>query len=200
MMKKLIGILFFVLIIGAAAGYAFSQTSLFGVTTNSSSDASLVQDRIVKIAELASLEYEYSHVIVSETDKNISLPGVSDIKFAEAIRLIEYDGYIKAGSKASEIETSYDESTKQLVVRVPKTEILENVADTENMEIRDIKDELFSDYPSQKIVEDINLEKEKLEKEKVEQGFLEEADKNTEEILTALLETPVYEEVIIEFY
>lgn len=199
-MKKLVGILFFVLIIGAAAGYAFSQTSLFGVTTNSSSDASLVQDQIVKIAELASLEYEYSNVIVSETDKNISLPGVSDIKFAEAIRLIEYDGYIKAGSKASEIETSYDEGTKQLVVRVPKAEILENVADTENMEIRDIKDELFSDYPSQKIVEDINLEKEKLEKEKVEQGFLEEADKNTEEILTALLKTPAYNEVIIEFY
>ncbi|ALS75595.1 hypothetical protein AUC31_10490 [Planococcus rifietoensis] len=199
-MKKLVGILFFVLIVGAAAGYAFSQTSLFGVTTNSSSDASLVKDQIVKIAELASLEYEYSNVIVSETDKNISLPGISDIKFAEAIRLIEYDGYIKAGSKASEIETSYDESTKQLVVRVPKAEILENVADTENMEIRDIKDELFSDYPSQKIVEDINLEKEKLEKEKVEQGFLEEADKNTEEILTALLETPAYNEVIIEFY
>lgn len=199
-MKKLVVILFIVLIIGAAAGYAFSQTSLFGVTTNSSSDSSLVQDQIVKIAELASLEYEYSNVIVSETDKNISLPGVSDIKFAEAIRLIEYDGYIKAGSKASEIETSYDESTKQLVVRVPKAEILENVADTENMEIRDIKDELFSDYPSQKIVEDINLEKEKLEKEKIEQGFLEEADKNTEEILTALLETPAYNEVIIEFY
>ncbi|MEZ0481308.1 DUF4230 domain-containing protein [Planococcus sp. SSTMD024] len=199
-MKKLVVILFFILIIGAVAGYAFSQTNLFGVTTNSSSDASLVQDQIVKIAELASLEYEYSNVIVSETDKNISLPGVSDIKFAEAIRLIEYDGYIKAGSKASEIETSYDDSTKQLVVRVPKAEILENVADTENMEIRDIKDELFSDYPSQKIVEDINLEKEKLEKEKIEQGFLEEADNNTEEILSALLETPAYNEVIIEFY
>ncbi|MBU9674219.1 DUF4230 domain-containing protein [Planococcus sp. CP5-4] len=199
-MKKLVVILFFVLIIGAAAGYAFSQTNLFGVATNSSSDASLVKDQIVKIAELASLEYEYSNVIVSETGKNISLPGVSDIKFAEAIRLIEYDGYIKAGSKASEIETSYDESTKQLVVRVPKAEILENVADTENMEIRDIKDELFSDYPSQKIIEDINTEKEKLEKEKIEQGFLEEADNNTEEILTALLETPAYEEVIIEFY
>lgn len=198
-MKKLVGILFFVLIIGVA-GYAFSQTNLFGVTTDSSSDASLVQDQIVKIAELASLEYEYSNVIVSETGKNISLPGVSDIKFAEAIRLIEYDGYIKAGSKASEIETSYDESTKQLVVRVPKAEILENVADTENMEIRDIKDELFSDYPSQKIIEDINTEKEKLEKEKIEQGFLEEADNNTAEILMALLETPAYEEVIIEFY
>ncbi|MGX7594257.1 DUF4230 domain-containing protein [Planococcus plakortidis] len=199
-MKKLVVILFFVLVIGAAAGYAFSQTNLFGVTTDSSSDASLVQDQIVKIAELASLEYEYSNVIVSETGKNISLPGVSDIKFAEAIRLIEYDGYIKAGSKASEIETSYNDSTKRLVVRVPKAEILENVADTQNMEIRDIKDELFSDYPSQKIIEDINIEKEKLEKEKVEQGFLEEADKNTEEILTALLETPAYNEVIIEFY
>lgn len=199
-MKKLVVVLFFVLIVGAAAGYAFSQKSLFGVTTNSSSDASLVKDQIVKIAELASLEYEYSNVIVSETDKNISLPGVSDIKFAEAIRLIEYDGYIKAGSKASEIETSYNESTKRLVVRVPKAEILENVADTDNMKIRDIKDEFFSDYPSQKFVEDINLEKEKLEKEKIEQGFLEEADKSTEEILTALLQTPAYEEVIIEFY
>jgi hypothetical protein len=199
-MKKLVGILFFVLIIGAAAGYAFSQTNLFGVTTNSSSDASLVQDRIVKIAELASLEYEYSNVIISETDKNISLPGVSDIKFAEAIRLIEYDGYIKAGSKASEIETSYNENTKELVVRVPKAVILENVADMENMEIRDVKDELFSDYPSQKFVEDINAESKKLEKEKIEQGFLEEADKNTEKILTALLETPAYNEVIIEFY
>ncbi|WP_271853143.1 DUF4230 domain-containing protein [Planococcus maritimus] len=199
-MKKFAAGVLVALILIAGALFAFAQMDLFKVTNNSSFDASLVQERIVKIAELASLEYEYSNVIISETDKNISLPGMSDIKFAEAIRLIKYDGYIKAGSKASEIETSYNENTKELVVRVPKAVILENVADIENMEIRDVKDDLFSDYPSQKFVEDINAESEKREKEKIEQGFLEEADKNTEEILTALLKTPAYEEVIIEFY
>ncbi|ANU15683.1 hypothetical protein BBI11_00625 [Planococcus maritimus] len=199
-MKKFAAGVLVALILIAGALFAFAQMDLFKVTNNSSSDASLVKDQIVKIAELASLEYEYSNVIISETDKNISLPGMSDIKFAEAIRLIKYDGYIKAGSKASEIETSYNENTKELVVRVPKAVILENVADIENMEIRDVKDDLFSDYPSQKFVEDINAESEKREKEKIEQGFLEEADKNTEEILTALLKTPAYEEVIIEFY
>ncbi|OED33849.1 hypothetical protein BHE17_15890 [Planococcus maritimus] len=199
-MKKFAAVVLMALILIAGALFAFAQMDLFKVTTNSSFDASLVQERIVKIAELASLEYEYSNVIISETDKNISLPGMSDIKFAEAIRLIKYDGYIKAGSKASEIETSYNENTKELVVRVPRAVILENVADIENMEIRDVKDDLFSDYPSQKFVEDINAESEKREKEKIEQGFLEEADKNTEEILTALLKTPAYEEVIIEFY
>ncbi|MBT2583355.1 DUF4230 domain-containing protein [Planococcus sp. ISL-109] len=196
-MKKLVGTLVFVLIIGAIGVFAFSQIKPFGITTNSSAETSLVQDRIVELSEWTTLKYEYSKAIVSRTDKNIPL---TDINFAEAIKLIEYSGYLKAGSDLSKLEVSYDEVSEQLSVRVPKAQILDNVVETEKTTIEDVKGNIFSDSPTQKVFDDINADKATLEEEKISQGFLEEADKRTEELLTPLLSSMGHDDVIIEFY
>ncbi|WP_341962880.1 DUF4230 domain-containing protein [Planococcus maritimus] len=196
-MKKFAAVVLVALILIAGALFAFAQMDLFKVTTNSSSETALVQDRIVELSEWTTLKYEYSHAIVSRTDKSIPF---TDINFAEAIKLIEYSGYLKAGSDLSQMEMDYDDESEKMSVRIPKAQILDNVVETEKTTVEDIKGNIFSDYPTQKVFDEVNENKKQLEEEKIEQGFLEEADKRTEELLTAFLNTQGYTEVSIEFY
>ncbi|HSI66719.1 MAG TPA: DUF4230 domain-containing protein [Planococcus sp. (in: firmicutes)] len=196
-MKKLAGILVFVLIIGALGVFAFTQIKPFGITTNTSSETSLIEERIVELSEWTTLKYEYSKVIVSRTNRSIPM---TDINFAEAIRLIEYSGYLNAGSDLSNLEVSYNEVSEQVSMRVPKAQILDNVVETETAKVQDIKGNIFSDYPTQTIFDEINADKETLEEEKISQGFLDEADKRTEELLTALLSSMGHNDITIAFY
>ena len=198
-MKKLVGILFLVLVIGAAAGFAFSQINPFNVNTNSSSETGLIQERIVELSEWTTLKYEYRYAFVSRTGENKNIP-FTDINFVEAIKLIEYSGYLKAGSDLAGLEVTNDDGSEKISLRVPKARILDNVVETEKTAVTDVKGNIFSDYPTQKVFDEVNENKKQLEEEKIEQGFLEEADKRTEELLTAFLNTQGYTEVSIEFY
>lgn len=193
MKKLLVGVIILMLLI-VIAGLVVKP---FGVTSSQSSNTSLIQERVVELSELATLKYEYSKAMVNRDSKNIPL---TDIRFAETIKLIEYTGYMKAGSDLSKVDVAYDEVSNQVTVRLPKAKILDNVVETENMKIEDVKGNIFSDPPTQQIIEDINVEKKKFEEEKISQGFLTEADKRTEEVLKSFLSLDEENEIIIEFY
>lgn len=199
-MKRMIGRVSFVLLtlilIGVIA-IVVIKPSVF--STNQQADVSLVKDRLVELTELTTLKYEYSNVIVSRNTTSVSLIGLKDVKLAEAIKLIEYSGYLKAGTDLSNMEVSYNDTTEQLNVTVPHSTILDNVANTDDAVVTDIKGTLFSDYPSQLIFDEINKEKAKMEKTKIDQGLLTEADERIEEFLTEFLKNSGYETVAIEF-
>lgn len=197
-MQKLVLKMFTVLLmIGVLVicGILFFKPSI--ISTSKSSDTALVKEQLVELSEWTTLKYEYSKVIISRSSKNVPL---IDLKLAEAIKLIEYDGYLKAGTDLSKLQLSYNETTKQLLVRVPNSKILDNVADTDTAKVTDVKGDLFSDYQSQQIFDDINKEKNKIEKTKIEQGFLQEADTRIQKLLTSFLKTNGYSKVTIEFY
>ena len=199
-MKRMIGRVSFVLltlILIGVISIVVIKPSVF--STNQQADVSLVKDRLVELTELTTLKYEYSNVIVSRNTTSVSLIGLKDVKLAEAIKLIEYSGYLKAGTDFSNMEVSYNDTTEQLNVTVPHSTILDNVANTDDAKVTDVKGTLFSDYPSQLIFDEINKEKEKMEKVKIEQGLLTEADKRIEEFLTEFLKNSGYETVAIEF-
>ena len=197
MKKLLVGVLVSVLLIGIIGLVLVIQFKPFGITSSQSSDTSLIEERVVELSELATLEYKYSKVMINRDEKNIPL---TDIRFAETIKLVEYTGYLKAGSDLSQAEAVYNEESNQVTVRVPKAKVLDNVVETENMKIEDVKGSIFSDPPTQQIIDDINAEKKEFEEEKVGQGFLTEADKRTEEVLKSFLSFDEETEVIIEFY
>jgi len=190
------------LVIGMAGYFIFTETDLISNRTNRSSETALVQEKLVELSEWTTLKYEYSNVIISRTDKNFNLFGLGDLDFdyAEAIKLIEYSGYLKAGTDLSKLQMTYNEETKQLLVRVPKSQILDNVVETEKTRVEDIKGTIFSDYPSQVIFDEINVNKQQLEEEKISQGFLDEADKRVESLLTSFLNSNGFEVTEIEFY
>lgn len=176
------------------------KPEIFQISTNRDSEVSLIQDRLVELSEWTTLEYAYSNVIVSRTEKNISILGITDIEYAEAIKLIEYSGYLKAGTDLSEIEVSYNKISKELFVRVPKSKILDNVVETDQTTVEDIKGNIFSDYPIQLVFDEINASKKELEQEKVSQGFLEEADERIRLMLSSFLRTYGFDDFTIEFY
>ncbi|MCC9625383.1 DUF4230 domain-containing protein [Thalassospira sp. MA62] len=199
-MKRMIGRVSFVLLtlilIGVIA-IVVIKPSVF--STNQQADVSLVKDRLVELTELTTLKYEYSNVIVSRNTTSVSLIGLKDVKLAEAIKLIEYSGYLKAGTDLSNMEVSYNDRTDKLNVTVPHSTILDNVANTDDAKVTDVKGTLFSDYPSQLIFDEINKEKAKMEKTKIDQGLLTEADERIEAFLTEFLKNSGYETVAIEF-
>lgn len=199
-MKRMIGRVSFVLLtlilIGVIA-IVVIKPSVF--STNQQADVSLVKDRLVELTELTTLKYEYSNVIVSRNTTSVSLIGLKDVKLAEAIKLIEYSGYLKAGTDLSSMEVSYNDTTEKLTVTVPHSTILDNVANTDDAKVTDVKGTLFSDYSSQLIFDEINKEKAKMEKAKIEQGLLTEADERIEAFLTEFLKNSGYETVAIEF-
>lgn len=188
--------------IGTAGFLIFNKTEIFAIQTNKSSEAALTQEKLVELSELATLKYEYSNVIISRTDRSIPIPvpGIPDFNFAEAIKLIEYSGYLKAGTDFSKVQQSYDEATDRLLVKVPKSYILDNVVETEKTKVEDVKGNIFSDYPTQTIIDEINADKKQLEEEKINQGFLEEADKRVKLLLDSHFSSNGYDDVKIELY
>lgn len=188
----LIGLTYFAIILLNIADFS-------SLSSNKYSETSLVQDKLVELSEWATLHYEYSNVIVSRTDKTLSVLG-NEFNFAEAIKLIEYSGYLKAGTDMSKVELRYDDEAKKIYAKVPKSKILDNVVDTNSAKVEDIKGNLFSDYPTQVVFDEINANKAELEDKKISEGFLEEADRRIKQLLTSFLLVNGYEEVVIEFY
>ena len=107
-----------------------------------------MQVNLVALSECTILKYVYSTVIISETERNIPL---TVFAFSEVIKLIEYSGYIKAGTDLSKAEFSFDESSDTLAVRLLKSQVLDHVAETETAKVQDVKGNIFSDYPTQTI-------------------------------------------------
>ena len=83
---------------------------------------------------------------------------------------------------------------------MPKSYILDNVVETEKTKVEDVKGNIFSDYPTQTIIDEINAHKKQREEETISNGFLEEADKRAELLLISHYSSNGYDEVIIEFY
>ncbi len=159
----------------------------------------MVQDNLVELAELATLRYDYKNVIISTSSKTLSLLGLTDIKYAEAIQLIEYTGYLKAGTDFAEIEVSYDEEIDALIVAVPHARILDNVVQTEAVVVQDVKKNIFVRHETKIVFDEINENKAQLESDKIAQGFLNEADKRVQSVLRSFIQQAGFDEVVVEF-
>lgn len=192
---SIISIVSFVMI-GLAIFFIFKPIEL---TTEKKYSTSLIQEKITDLSELATLKYEYSDVIVSRTNRKISL-GITDVKFAEAIKLIKYSGYLKAGTDLSKASVSYNKEKDSMLVRVPKARILDNVAEIEKAEVEDVKGNILSDYPTQTVFDVISKNKEKVEKKKISEGLLKKADQSTQKLLKSFLKSNEYKNISIEFY
>jgi hypothetical protein len=187
----LIGIVLVVVIIVVV------KPEVLQITSNKTSEISLIQDKLVELSEWTTLKYEYSNVIVSRDNETVPM---TDINYAETIKLIKYSGYLKAGTDPSKIQISYDKISKKLFVKVPKSQIFDNVVETEKTTVEDVKGSIFSNYPTQMVFDEINADKKKLEEEKISQGLLEEADKRIQLLLTSFLGANGFNDVVIEFY
>jgi hypothetical protein len=198
-MKNIVTFLVVALIL-IVAFFGFGIDKMLNFSENKTSQTTLVAEKLVELSEWTTLRYEYSNVIVSRLEQSISVFGITDFNYAETIKLIEYSGYLKAGTDMSKVEITIDDEANKIFVKVPKSQILDNVIETENTRVQDLIGTVLSDYPTQIVFDEINENKKELENEKIKDGFLDEADKRIKELLTSFLMSSGFEEIEIEFY
>ena len=174
--------------------------NILNFNEDKTSRSTLVAEKLVELSEWTTLRYEYSNVIVSRLEQSVNVFGITDFNYAETIKLIEYTGYIKAGTDMSKVEITIEEESNKIIVKVPKSQIIDNVVETENTRVEDLVGNIFSNYPTQIVFDEINKNKILLEEKKINDGFLEDADKRIEELLTSFLLSSGFEEIEIEFY
>ena len=198
-MKIIITFLALVLIVFIAF-FGLNMGNILNFNETKTSQATLVAEKLVELSEWTTLRYEYSNVIVSRLEQSVNVFGITDFNYAETIKLIEYTGYLKAGTDMSKVEITIDEESKKITVKVPKSQILDNVVETENTRVEDLVGNIFSNYPTQIVFDEINRNKILLEEKKIKDGFLDDADKRIEELLITFLLSSGFEEIVIEFY
>jgi len=198
-MKIIKGIILAIMLITGVLLF-LNFSNILNFNEEKTSQATLVAEKLVELSEWTTLRYEYSNVIVSRLEQSVNVFGITDFNYAETIKLIEYTGYLKAGTDMSKVEITIDDELNKISVKVPKSQILDNVVETENTRVEDLIGNIFSNYPTQIVFDEINKNKILLEEKKIKDGFLDDADKRIEELLNSFLLSSGFEDIEIMFY
>lgn len=154
-----------------------------------------IEEKVFKILEISTVEYNYSNVVAYKNNKKVS--GLN-VPFTNKSFLIKYNGYIKAGVDLDKVETQVKDM-KTVKVILDKPIILENVIVEEDVYIYDEKDSVFNKLSFDDLYEVLVKEKENMEQEVIEKGLLNDAEKNTKEIFNSLLEGMGFENIEVIF-
>lgn len=152
---------------------------------------SVLNATIQDIGELATIEYMYTDAGKFSDAKQ--LWGV-DVPFTTKSFIAKWNGAIKAGVNVKDITTELNEKTKEIIVYMPKAEILSHEVDAESFETLDEKAGLFNPIEHDNIREFDSKSKESMEKRAIESGILDKASENAKNIITKLINTDVVQE------
>lgn len=151
----------------------------------------LIKSEIHDIGELASIEYFYTNAGKFE-DLN-KLFGVN-VPFTTKSFIAKWDGEIKAGIKLDKIIVEVKDANKEIIIHMPKSEIISHEIDNESIETLDEKDGLFNPVKVDDIRNFDKISKEEMEARAIENGLLIKASKNATEIIEKLINNDVVQE------
>ena len=154
-----------------------------------------IEEQLSKILELSTVKYNYTNVVSYKDSRKLS--GLN-LPFTSKSFLIKYDGYIKAGVDLNTVETEITD-TKSIKMTLDKPKVFDNVIIEEEVYVYDEKDSIFNKLSFENLYEVLIEEKQKMEKEVVEKGLLNDAEKNTKEMLISLLKSMGFEKIEIVF-
>ena len=165
-------ILLLVLILGTVIGIFFQKEMQREAMRNP--DPVILQSEINDIAELVTIEYNYTNMAKYENHNEFY--GVK-IPFTTNKLIITYDGIIKAGIDMSEVTVEKNEENK-LVVRLPKARILAHSIDFDTMQVMDETYSLFNKLEITDYSSFTADEKQTTESKALSKGILEKAEEN----------------------
>ncbi len=151
----------------------------------------LIKSEIKDIGELATIEYLYTDAGKFEDPKKVF--GVN-IPFTTKSFIAKWDGIIKAGVKIDEIIVEINDVNKEIIVHIPKAEILSHEIDSNSIETLDEKDGLFNPVKVEDVREFDAVSKEAMEERAIENGILDKAFENAKEIIEKLINNDVVQE------
>ena len=175
-----------VLAVGIAVGVYVTKkfTSSKPTTQETSIYITSTVKEILPVSEYAALVYHYSDVIThSDVHKVFGI----DIPFTGIKAIYTIDGSVKLGFKGSDIVI--DSSYNNIIVKMPKVQILSHEIYPETFNLYDEKTGLFNKY-SLKTANEIQLEHKVERERKVNEnrGLFTQARESTEQQFRVLLE------------
>ena len=170
-------------------------------------DIHIINTEIQEIGELATVEYFYTDA--GKFEDPAKLFG-KDIPFSFTTKsfIAKWDGVIKAGVDISKVTAELRDSAqdsgdtsmpsdknKEIIIHIPKAEILSHEIDDESIETLDEKDGLFNKIKVEDIREFDLINKEAMEQRAIENGILDKAFENAKEIIYRLIYTDAMKEL-----
>lgn len=164
------------------------------VTTVASKEVNInvINAEIRDIGELATIEYLYTDAGKFEDAAKI---WGKNVPFTTKSFIAKWDGTIKAGVDISKVTAEENKATKEIIVWIPKAEILSHEIDSNSVETLDQKDGLFNKVTVDNVREFDAVSKDTMEKRAIENGILDKAFENAKEIISKLINTDVVKEL-----
>lgn len=157
-------------------------------------DIAVINAEIRDIGELATIEYLYTDAGKFEDPAELFGKEIP-FSFTTKSFIAKWDGSIKAGVDISKVTAEVNETEKEIVVHIPKAEILAHVVDDESIETLDEKDGLFNKLK----IEDIRAfdanSKDAMERRAIENGLLDKALENAKAIIHKLIDNDIVKEL-----
>ncbi|MDE7176839.1 MAG: DUF4230 domain-containing protein [Lachnospiraceae bacterium] len=155
-------------------------------------DIHVINAAIQDIGELATVEYLYTDA--GKFEDVAELFG-KNIPFTKKTFIAKWDGAIKAGVDISKVNVETNNNTKEIIVHIPKAEILSHEIDVESIETLDEKNGLFNKLKVEDVREFDAISKEAMEQRAIENGLLDKAFSNTKDIIYKIVDTDIVEEL-----
>ena len=153
----------------------------------------VINTSIQSIGELATLEYLYTDAGKFSDPKDFF---GKDIPLAITTKtfIAKWDGSIKAGIDVEKIFVEIEKEKKEIIVHIPKAEILPHEIDDESIETLDEKDGLFNPIKIDDIRQFDSTSKIAMEERAIENGILDKAQENAQVIIYKLINVDVVAE------
>lgn len=151
----------------------------------------LIESQIINVAELATIEYLYTDAGKFESPKQLF---GQDIPFTTKSFIAKWDGSIKAGIKADKIQVKLDKKIKEIIIAMPKAEILSHEVDKNGIETLDEQDGLFNPVRVDDVRNFDAESQEEMEKRAIENGILDKAFENAKVIIEKLINNEILKE------
>ena len=151
----------------------------------------LIESQIINVAELATIEYLYTDAGKFESPKQLF---GQDIPFTTKSFIAKWDGSIKAGIKADKIQVKLNKKTKEIIISMPKAEILSHEIDKNGIETLDEQDGLFNPVRVDDVRNFDAESQEEMEKRAIENGILDKAFENAKVIIEKLINNEILKE------
>ena len=151
----------------------------------------MIKSEIKDIGELATIEYLYTNAAKFEDPKQIF--GVN-IPFTTKSFIAKWDGIIKAGVKIDKIIVEINDRKKEIIVHMPKAEILSHEIDNNSIETLDEEDGLFNKIKIEDVRSFDAISKDEMEQRAKDNGILDKAFENAKEIIERLVNNDIVQE------
>ena len=166
------------------------QTAVYTVATKEVT-IDLINSEIKDIGELATVEYLYTDAGKFEDPKQFF---GKDVPFTTKSFIAKWDGNIKAGVKVDKIITEVNDANKEIIIHMPKAEILSHEIIDDSIETLDEKDGLFNSVTVEDVRNFDAISKEAMEVRAIENGLLDKAFNNAKAIIEQLVNNDVVQE------